>query len=371
MKVPFIDLEAQYQSIKDSVAVTIQEVLESCSFAGGPFVEHFENDFAAFCRCEYAIGVGSGTEALWLALLGQGIGPGDEVITVPNTFIATAEAISFCGAKPVFIDIDEQTYTMEPNQIEPAITPRTKAIIPVHLFGHMAEMDPIMDIARRNDLYVIEDACQAHGAQYKGRLAGSIGDVGCFSFYPSKNLGAFGEAGAIVTNDGQLNEKIKMLRDHGQYKKYHHTIIGWNARMDGLQGAILRVKLEYLRGWNERRRRNAQFYGELLRDIDGIILPKEVDHVKHVYHIYAICIENRDDLIGTLREKNIYCGIHYPLPLHLQGAYHSFGMQAGSLPVAEKCAEKLVSLPMFPELTERQIQYVAQKIKDFLKNTTT
>jgi len=370
MKVPFLDLEAQYQSIKDAVAVTIQEVLESCSFAGGPFVEHFEHDFAAFCRCKYAIGVGSGTEALWLALLALGIGPGDEVITVSNTFIATAEAISFCGAKPVFIDIDEQTYTMDPNQIKPAITPRTKAIIPVHLFGHMAEMDPIMEIARRNDLYVIEDACQAHGAQYKGKLAGSIGDVGCFSFYPSKNLGAFGEAGAIVTNDEQLNEKMKMLRDHGQSEKYHHRMIGWNARMDGLQGAVLRVKLKHLQGWNQRRRENAQFYNKLLSNIDGIILPKEVDYVKHVYHIYAICVENRDALIGTLKERDIYCGIHYPIPLHLQKAYHSFCLQTGSLPVAEKCAEKLVSLPMFPELTERQIEYVVREIKDFLNNTS-
>ena len=245
MEVPFIDLKAQYESIKIEINHAIQQVLDNSAFAGGPYVEQFEKEFAVFCQCKYAIGVGSGTEALWLALLSLGIGQGDEVITVPNTFFATAEAINFTGARTVFIDIEEKTYNMDPSALEAAITPRTKAIIPVHLYGQMADMDPIMEIAQSHRLVVIEDACQAHGAEYKGRPAGSIGDAGCFSFYPGKNLGAYGEAGAIVINDAELDKKIRMLRDHGQSKKYYHSLIGWNARMDGIQGAVLGVKLKW------------------------------------------------------------------------------------------------------------------------------
>ena len=250
MEIPFLDLNAQYVSIKNDIHKAIDDVLNSCAFAGGPFVESFEKEFAAFCGCSEAIGVGNGTDALWLSLLALGIGPGHEVITVPNTFIATAEAISFCGATPVFVDVEESTYTINPELLENAITSKTRAIIPVHLNGQMADMDPIMELAHKHGLFVVEDACQAHGAEYKGKKAGAIGNTGCFSFYPGKNLGAYGEAGAIVTNDAGLAKKIRVLRDHGQEKKYHHSVIGWNARMDGIQGAILSVKLKHLPKWN-------------------------------------------------------------------------------------------------------------------------
>ncbi len=367
MKVPFLDLKAQYESIKEEINEAVQKVLDSCAFAGGPFVDRFEKEFAKFCRCEHAIGIGSGTEALWLVLLAMGVGPGDEVITVPNTFLATAEAISFCGANPVFVDVEKQTYNMNPDLLERAITPRTKAIIPVHLLGQMADMDPIMAIAKSHGLLVIEDACQAHGALYKGRLAGSIGDAGCFSFYPGKNLGAYGEAGAIVTNNAELDKAVRMLRDHGQSQKYLHAKIGWNARMDGLQGAILSVKLKYILEWNEKRRRIAKLYDEMLVGLNGIIAPKEAEDRKHVYHIYAICIQNRDALIKALAAKDIYCGIHYPVPVHLQEAFRSLNIRIGSFPVAESCAAEFVSLPMFPELSKEQIEYVVNEIEQFVK----
>ena len=363
MKVPFLNLKVQYESIKDEVAVVIQQVLDSCAFAGGPFVEQFEKKFASFCQCEYAIGVGNGTDAIWLSLLALGVGPGDEVITVPNTFIATAEAISFCGAKPVFVDVDEKTYTLDPTFLEAAITPQTKAIIPVHLFGQTADMDSIMEIASAHGLSVIEDACQAHGAEYKSRAAGSMGDAGCFSFYPGKNLGAYGEAGAVVTNSPELDRKIRMLRDHGQQKKYQHALIGWNARMDGIQGAVLSVKLKHLVEWNEARIINARIYNELLGDVNGVMTPQEADYAKHVYHIYAIRVQDRDRLLNTLAEKDIHCGIHYPFPVHLQEAYHNLGLQEGRFSIAERCAGELISLPMFPELTREQIEHVANQIR--------
>lgn len=370
MKVPFLDLKAQYEFIKDEVAVAIQQVMDKTAFAGGPFVAQFEKEFAAFCKVPHAIGVGSGTDALWLALLGLGIGPGDEVITVPDTFIATAEAISYCGAKPVFVDVEEKTYNMNPFMLEAAITPRTRAIIPVYLFGQMADMDPIMEIARKHKLFVLEDASQAHGAEYKGRIAGSIGDAGCFSFYPGKNLGAYGEAGAVITSNEELDKKIRMLRDHGQAKKYYHDLVGWNARMDGLQGSILSVKLKYLPAWNEARRRNAKLYDEKLGKIDGIAIPTESSHNKHVYHIYAIRLQDRDSLIAALAQKDIHCGIHYPIPLHLQEAYRSMGLEKGKFPVAEKVASEFVSLPMFPELRIEQIQYVATEIEKWMAAKT-
>jgi dTDP-4-amino-4,6-dideoxygalactose transaminase len=367
MKVPFLDLGAQYASIHNEIGAALRQVLDSAAFAGGPFVEKFEKEFASFCQCRFAAGVSSGTAALWMALLAIGIGRGDEVITVPNTFIATCEAISFCGAKPVFVDIDERTYNMNPDLIEGAITARTKAIIPVHLYGQMADMRRIMEIARAHRLFVIEDACQAHGAEYQGRRAGSIGDLGCFSFYPGKNLGAYGEAGAVLTNDGELAEKLRMFRDHGQAKKYYHSMIGWNGRMDGLQGAVLSVKLKYLAAWNEARRRNAQLYNKLLENVDGLIAPIEADYGMHIYHIYAIRTQNRDAFISTLAQKGISCGIHYPVPIHLQKAYRFLGYQQGSLPIAEKSAEQLVSLPMFAELRQEQIERVCQEIRSFLR----
>jgi dTDP-4-amino-4,6-dideoxygalactose transaminase len=400
MKVPFLDLKSQYLSIKDEIQAAINQVLESAAFAGGPFVAEFEKHFAAFCGCKHAIGVGSGTDALWLTLLALGIGEGDEVITVPNTFIATAEAISFCGAKPVFVDVDEQTYNMDPNKLDDylkkrfsrksqvasrkGLTPhasrlapnastlasRPKAVIPVHLFGQPADMDSIMEIARRYNLVVLEDACQAHGSEYKGKRTGSIGIAGCFSFYPGKNLGAYGEAGAVVTNNDALTEKIMMLRDHGQAKKYYHDWIGWNARMDGFQGAVLTVKLKHLSEWNETRRDHARKYNKLLAGINKIHLPVEAPYARHIYHIYAIQTPRRDGLISFLGEKGVSCGIHYPIPIHLQKAYCSLGLKNGGFPVAEKCCDEFVSLPMYPELGEDQIEYVASEIKNYLSQST-
>ncbi len=362
MKVPFLDLKAQYESIRGEIAEAIQQVLDKTAFAGGPFVAQFEKEFAAFCDARFAVGVGSGTDALWMALLGLGVRPGDEVITVPDTFIATAEAISYCGAKPVFVDVDPATYNMDPLKLEAAITPKTRAIIPVHLFGQTANMDPILEIARKRKLLVIEDASQAHGSEYKGRKAGSIGNAGCFSFYPGKNLGAYGEAGAVVTNDEELDRRMRMLRDHGQAKKYCHSYVGWNARMDGIQGAILSVKLRHLPDWTEARRRNAAVYDKLLAKVKGVTAPIEAAYGKHVYHIYAIRVADRDRLIAALAEKDIHCGIHYPIPVHLLDAYKELDHKRGAFPVAERSAVEFVSLPMFPELTTAQIEAVADAI---------
>ncbi|RJP96272.1 MAG: DegT/DnrJ/EryC1/StrS family aminotransferase [Desulfobacteraceae bacterium] len=365
MEIPFLDLNAQYVSIKNDIHKAIDDVLNSCAFAGGPFVESFETEFASFCGCSEAIGVGNGTDALWLSLLALGVGPGHEVITVPNTFIATAEAISFCGATPVFVDVEASTYTINPELLENAITSKTRAIIPVHLNGQMADMDPIMEIAHKHGLFVVEDACQAHGAEYKGKRAGAIGNTGCFSFYPGKNLGAYGEAGAIVTNDADLAKKIRVLRDHGQEKKYHHSVIGWNARMDGLQGAILSVKLKHLPKWNTLRRQHARTYSERLGDIDQVILPLEAENRKHVFHIYAIRTKHRDTLMEYLKINGIQCGVHYPVPIHKQEAYSFNGYQNKQYPVAETVASELVSLPMYPELTGSMIETVCAEIKSW------
>jgi dTDP-4-amino-4,6-dideoxygalactose transaminase len=365
MNVPYLDLKAQYKTIKDEVHAAINEVIENTAFAGGPFVAKFENEFAKFCDTKHAIGVGNGTDALWMSLVALGIGADDEVITVPNTFIATAEAISLSGATPVFVDIDEKTHTMNPALIEAAITPKTKAIIPVHLFGQPADMDPIMAIAKKHDIQVVEDACQAHGAEYKGKKAGSIGAVGCFSFYPGKNLGAYGEGGGIVTNDEALAAKMRMFRDHGQAKKYYHDIIGWNARLDGIQGAVLNVKLKYLNNWNDARRKHAQDYTAGLSSVKDVIVPLEADYARHVYHIYAIRVKDRDKFMAYLGEKGISSGIHYPIPLHLQKAYAFMKKGPGSFPVAEKCASEYVSLPMFAELTDEQVAYVVEQIKGY------
>jgi dTDP-4-amino-4,6-dideoxygalactose transaminase len=342
---------------------SIQEVVDRSAFAGGPFVAKFEEDFAAYCKTRFAVGVGNGTDALWLALLGLGIGSGDEVITVSSTFMATAEAISYCGAKPVFVDIDERTFTLDPTKLERAITPRTKAVIPVHLFGQMADMDPIMEIAQRHRLHVIEDACQAHGAEYKGRKAGSIGVAGCFSFYPGKNLGAWGEAGGVVTNDPALCQKIRVLRDHGQDKKYYHSDIGWNGRMDGIQGAVLRIKLKGLDRGNAARREHAKRYDEKLAGLPGLIVTPPAPYGVPIYHIYAVRVAERDRILQGLTERGIGCGIHYPIPIHLQQAYRSLGLGVGSFPVAERCAKEFLSLPMFPELTDPQIDAVVKEVR--------
>jgi dTDP-4-amino-4,6-dideoxygalactose transaminase len=364
IRVPFLDLNAHHAPHRQEFDRAIAEVIDSGAFAGGPFVEKFEADFAAFNNSQYAIGLGSGTEALWLSLLACGVGLGDEVITVPNTFMATAEAITYCGARPVFVDVDEITHTMNPAELEKAVTARTKAIIPVHLFGQPADMDPILEFARAHDLFVIEDAAQAHGAEYKGRKVGTLGDAGCFSFYPGKNLGAFGEAGAVITNDFELHEKIRVLRDHGQVRKYHHTMVGWNCRMDGIQAAVLRVKLQHLASGNLRRRAHALQYNQALEGLEEVVAPVEAPYARHVYHIYAIRVQERDQIMELLKDRGIQCGVHYPVPIHLQEAYRSLGYQEGLLPISERTAMEFVSLPMFPELTEAHIAMVAQGVRE-------
>jgi len=364
IRVPFLDLKSHHASLSDEFNRVIRKVIDSSALAGGPFVEKFEQEFASYCDCQHAIGVGSGTEALWLSLLAGGIGPGDEVITVPNTFMATAEAITYCGARPVFVDVDERTYTMDPAGLEEVVSSRTKAIIPVHLFGQPADMDPILEFAREHDIIVIEDAAQAHGAKYKGRNVGTLGDAGCFSFYPGKNLGALGEAGAVVTNSLELQEKIRILRDHGQIRKYRHTAIGWNCRMDGIQAALLSVKLQHLDSWNSARRARALQYNQEFAELNDLITPLEAPYARHVYHIYAIRVQERDEVMWFLNEKGIQCGVHYPVPVHLQPAYRSLGYKKGDLPVSEQIALEFISLPIFPELTETQVNIVTLSLKE-------
>jgi dTDP-4-amino-4,6-dideoxygalactose transaminase len=326
-------------------------------------VERFEQEFAAYCDSRYAIGVGNGTDALWLALLALGIGQDDEVITVPNTFVATAEAIMLCKAQPVFVDVDERTFTLDPTELEKCVTAKTKAIIPVHLFGQPADMGPILQFANAHDLFVVEDAAQAHGALYNGRKTGTLGDAGCFSFYPGKNLGAFGEAGAVVTNDAELAKKVRVLRDHGQSRKYHHALRGWNCRMDGIQAAVLSVKLRHLEQASLLRRRCASLYNEAFADTDDVSTPVEADYARHVYHIYAIRVRERDEVRRFLEANGIGCGIHYPIPIHLQEAWRN-GYVEGAFPIAENLAKELLSLPMFPELTEEQIEYVVNCVRE-------
>ncbi|HZS16452.1 MAG TPA: DegT/DnrJ/EryC1/StrS family aminotransferase [Candidatus Udaeobacter sp.] len=360
MKVPFLDLKAHHAPYIEEFNRAIGEVIETSAFAGGPFVEKFEQEFAEFCGSSNAVAVGNGTDALWLALLGLGIGEGDEVITVPNTFIATAEAISYCNARPVFVDVDPDTFTMNPAELEKSLTERTKAIIPVHLFGQPADMDPILEFARANGLFVVEDAAQAHGAEYKGRKAGTMGDAGCFSFYPGKNLGAFGEAGAVVTNDPELAKQIRMLRDHGQSRKYYHSLMGWNCRMDGIQAAVLSIKLRHLTEANSLRRKHAAEYSNALAGMDEVLTPVESTYARHVYHVYAIRVRERDLVAQNLQEKGIGCAVHYPVPVHLQDACRNLGYKRGAFPIAESLAEQFLSLPMFPELTGEQVEYVVR-----------
>jgi dTDP-4-amino-4,6-dideoxygalactose transaminase len=362
--IPFLDLNSHHTALRGELDHAIKDVIDSNAFAGGPFVEKFERDFAVYCGSQHAIGVGSGTEALWLSLLACGVGPGDEVITVANTFMATAEAIIYCGARPVFVDVNESTYTMDPAGLEAALGPRTKAVIPVHLFGQSADMDPILEFARSHDLFVIEDAAQAHGAKYNGRTAGALGHAGCFSFYPSKNLGALGEAGAIITNDAKLQEKLRMLRDHGQVRKYYHDMIGWNCRMDGIQAAVLSVKLRYLESANSLRRTHALQYNRAFDGMNEVVTPFEASYARHVYHVYAIRVGQRDVVMSSLKERGIQFAVHYPVPIHLQKAYRDLGYKTGSLPISEQIAREFISLPMFPELTEAQINTVVLATKE-------
>jgi dTDP-4-amino-4,6-dideoxygalactose transaminase len=359
--IPFVDLRTQYHSIKQEVDAAILGVLESCQFTLGSEVAAFEQEFAAYCGAAEGIGVNTGTSALHLALLAAGIGAGDEVITVPFTFIATASAIDYTGARPVFVDIDPRTYTMDPNAIEAAITPRTKAIVPVHLYGQAADMDPILEIARRHGLVVIEDACQAHGADYKGRRVGSLGDLGCFSFYPGKNLGAYGEGGMVVTDRPDYARTIRMLRDWGAEKKYHHVLKGYNFRLEGMAGAVLRVKLRHLEAWTEARRAAAARYDALL-GAAGIATPAARSVNRHVYHTYVIRTDRRQALLAGLAACGIQTGIHYPTPVHLLPAFAELGHRVGDFPHAERAANEVLSLPMFPELTAAQTAEVAQAV---------
>jgi|SRR5215510_5479784 len=356
--VPFVDLKAQYQSIKQEIDDAIARVLQNSSFILGPEVESFEQNFAEYVGARFCIAVNSGTAALHLVLLAVGVGQGDEVIVPSNSFFATAECVSVVGGIPVFVDVDETSYTIDVFQIESRISERTRAIIPVHLYGQPADLDPLFEIARRHRLFVIEDAAQAHGAEYKARRVGPLGDVGCFSFYPSKNLGAYGEGGAVVTNDEDFATRVRLLRDHGSDRKYYHKVIGYNFRMEGMQGAVLDVKLRYLDEWNALRRQHAATYNEVLRD-GNLVLPSEVPYAHHVYHAYVIQSSARDELHRRLTASGIQTGIHYPVPIHLQPAYSSLGYQKGDLPVTEGLCERVLSLPMFPELTRAQIEMIA------------
>lgn len=362
--IPLLDLQAQYRSIQPEVERVVLDVLSSGQYVLGREVEAFEHEFADYCGTRHGIAVNSGTSALHLALLAADIGPGDEVITTPLTFVATASAIVSTGAKPVFVDIDPQTLTIDPEQIEAAITPRTRAIVPVHLYGQMADMDPLMLLAHRHGLAVIEDACQAHGAEYFGKRAGSIGLSGCFSFYPGKNLGACGEGGFVATNSDAQAERIRRLRDWGQAARYHHVEKGFNYRMDAVQGAILRIKLAHLEDWTEARRVLGRFYRQRLGNVPGIALPAERAGCRHVYHVFAIRSEERDELGRQLAKAGIQTGRHYPIPVHLQPAYADLGYRRGDFPQAEDASEQVLSLPIYPELTLEQAGEIAELVRE-------
>jgi dTDP-4-amino-4,6-dideoxygalactose transaminase len=365
LQVPFVDLSAQYPTIALEINEAIAKVIRDTDFILGREVGLFEEEFAAYCEAKYAVGVDSGTSALELALRAYEIGPGDEVITAANTFIASALAISHTGAKPVLVDVDPFTYTIDVVGIAKAITPRTKAILPVHLYGHPAHMDPIRELAQKHGLVVIEDACQAHGARYKGKRAGSLGHAAAFSFYPGKNLGAFGDGGMVVTNDREIAKRLTMLRNYGQKEKYHHQFRGYNRRLDTLQAAILRVKLKYLEKWNAARRWNAKLYHESLEGT-GVVVPTEAAGAESVWHLYVIRTENRDILRENLVSRGISPGIHYPIPIHLQPAYEDLGHKRGDFPITEAHAQRILSLPMYAELTPESIQHVTRSIRAVL-----
>ncbi len=364
-KIPLLDLHAEYAEIKDSVDASIRRVVESARFILGEEVTGFEKDYAAFCRANHAIGVGSGTDALYVALKTCGVEIGDEVITTPMTFIATSEAISLCGAKPVFVDVDPGTHNMDPKLLEAVITPRTKVILPVHIHGYPADMDSILEVARKHKLRVIEDAAQAQGAEYKGRRVGTLADMACFSFYPGKNLGAYGDAGAITTNDAELAKKARLLRDHGRTSKYEHQVVSFNWRIDALQAAILHAKLPYLDGWNRRRHEIAVMYSRSLENCPAQF-PIISEDYGPVWHHYAINIENRDDVQAKLKVEGIETGIHYPIPLHIQPAYKFLEYENGDFPNAEKVAKTTLSLPMYPAMSDEQVQRVAEVVAGIL-----
>lgn len=364
MKVPFMDLKLQYAAIKTEVLPAIADVLDSSHFVLGKEVAAFEEEFAAFSGTQHGVAVNTGTSALHLALLAAGVQSGDEVITVPCTFVATVAAIVYTGATPVFVDVDPVMYTMDATKIEAAITSRTKVILPVHLYGNPADMNPILQIARRHNLIVIEDSAQAHAAEYDGRRCGSIGEMGCFSFYPGKNLGAYGEGGLVTTNNPEFAKKIRMLRDWGAEKKYEHVLKGFNYRMEALQGAVLRVKLKYLEQWTEARRAHASAYASVLSH-SNLTLPTQMPAGRHVYHVYAVLTENRREMIESLHSQGVQTGIHYPFPIHLLPAHADLGYKAGDFPVSERVAAHELSLPMYPEMTDAHIEAVGKAVSEF------
>lgn len=367
IKVPFVDLDIQYRNLANEINQHLTQTIESSAFILGGAVESFEQEFANYCGAKHAVGVASGTAALFLALKSLGIGKGDEVITAANTFIATALAIDYTGAKPVLVDIDEQTYNLDIEKIEAAITKATKAILPVHLYGQSIDLEPLLALAKKHNLIVVEDACQAHGAEYKGKKLGTFGQAAAFSFYPGKNLGAFGDGGIVVTNDEKIRDDLIMLRNYGQKQKYQHLVKGYNSRLDTIQAAVLRVKLKYLDEANEARRKSAKLYSSLLENVsDRISIPKEMPGLKHVWHLYVIRTDRRDALQEHLKKSGVSTGIHYPIPIHLQPAFSDLDYKKGDLPVTEKISDEILSLPMYPGLEQGQIEYVAQKINEFI-----
>lgn len=377
MNVPFLDLKANYNSVKAEVNVAIQNVLDNTAYILGASVQNFEKDFAAAQRVKYCLGTSSGTDANHLVLWGLGIGPGDEVIMPANTFIATAWGATLCGATPVFVDCHPESYNIDVSKVEEKITPKTKAIVAVHLYGQSADLDPLREIAKKHNLFLVEDAAQAHLAEYKGKLIGGLTDAASFSYYPGKNLGAYGEGGAVTTNDELLFNKIKKLREHGQSQKYYHETLGHNYRMEGIQGAVLGVKLKYLNKWTDARRSVAAKYNEGLKSLKKVITPKEMSYAKHVYHLYVIQLDDgnleasnklRDSLKDYLTENGVNVGLHYPIPLHLQECFKYLGYKKGDFPNSERNAGAGLSLPMFPEMTDEQINYVISRIKDFFNN---
>ncbi|MBP6786559.1 MAG: DegT/DnrJ/EryC1/StrS family aminotransferase [Candidatus Promineofilum sp.] len=364
MNIPFVDLQSQYKTLKEEVDAAVLAVMQRGDFVLGGAVADFERVFADYCGAKYCVGVDSGYSALELIVRAYGIGPGDEVITAANTFIATTLAISNTGATPVLVDIDPETYNIDPAKIAAAITPRTKAIMPVHLYGQPVDMDPILAIARKHGLRVFEDAAQAAGARYKGRMVGSLGDAAGFSFYPGKNLGAYGDGGAVVTDDPEIAEKVRLLRNIGQKVKYYHEVKGFNHRLDTMQAAVLLVKLPHLDGWNTERRRAAATYADLLADLP-FVTPATATYAEHIFHLYVVRVHNREALMEYLKERGIASGLHYPIPIHLQPAYSELGYKQGDFPITEAYAETILSLPIFPELDDDKVAYVVDAIRDY------
>jgi dTDP-4-amino-4,6-dideoxygalactose transaminase len=365
-KIPYLDLPAQLRGIRKDLDAVIARTLDNCSFCLGPDVVQFEKDFAKFIGAEHCVAFNSGTSALHVALLLLGIKPGDEVVTTPFTFVATSWAISYIGAKPVYTDIEDATMNLDPKLVERAITPRTKAVMPVHLYGHPFDIDPILAVCKKHNLPLVEDAAQAHGAKYKGRTIGTFGEISCFSFYPGKNLGACGEGGALVTNNAAFAARARSLREHGSTVRYYHDEVGFNYRMEGIQGAVLGVKLKHLEKWTNERRRVAQRYHELLKDTP-LQLPREASDTESAWHLYVVRHPRRDELKKHLDAAGVGCALHYPLPLHLQKCYASLGHRPGDFPVAEKAARECLSLPIYPELTDAQIKRVAEVVKTFFR----